>query len=212
MDHNAQNVRVYNRFVREYMDRFMDLSLYRDSFDPLLEMLPARSSVLDLGCGPGNVVKYLKTKRADLRVLGIDLAPEMLRAARTANPGTEFRLMDVRDAGHIEDRFHAVIAAFCIPYLSFNDLPRLFHDFRRLAQPGGLIYLSFMEGPGDRSGFEKTSFAGHSELFISYYTRHEIGSLLKESGFDINEVLAKDYPEADGSVTTDLIYIASQSD
>jgi SAM-dependent methyltransferase len=209
---NQDNVAIYNRYVVEYMARFMDLDLYKDTFDHLLNTLPATGTVLELGCGPGNVVKYIRSQRPDLQVLGIDLAPAMIDAAREANPGAEFRLLDIRQAGSISGHFDAVIAAFCIPYLPATDVPGLFSQMKRLTTAGkGMVYLSCMEGPRERSGPERTSFTGTSEMYINYYPRKEIESLFEAHGFIVEKLYLKDYPEADGTTTTDLIYIAESA-
>ena len=56
--HNQQpTVDIYNQYVKEYIDKFMDLNLYKDTFDFLLKTLPKYATVLELRCGPGNVVK-----------------------------------------------------------------------------------------------------------------------------------------------------------
>lgn len=209
MDNCQFNVSVYNQYVREYINKFMDLNLYKHTFDHLLDKLPPSGALLELGCGPGNVVKYIKTKRPDLQILGIDLAPEMIKAAKTANPDSEFKLLDIRQAGQIEGHFDAVIAAFCIPYLSSEDLTDVFAQMKRLtAARKGMIYISCMEGQREESGPEKTSFTGASEMYINYYPRHEIETLISEHDFLITRLFLIDYPENDGSTTTDLIYIA----
>ena len=212
MNHQPRNVTIYNQYVQAYIDKFMDLALYKDSFDLLLQMLPPGGTVLELGCGPGNVVRYLGSKRADLQLLGIDLAPEMIEAAKKINPDAAFKILDIRRAGEIEGHFDAVIAAFCIPYLSSADLPDVFAQMKRLTTAKkGMIYVSCMEGPRERSGFERTSFTGESEMYINYYPRKQIESLLKAHDFVIKNFYTKDYPETDGSTTTDLIYLAECS-
>jgi trans-aconitate methyltransferase len=210
MDNHLHTVNVYNRHVKEYVGKFMSLDLYKDTFDHLLEILPMNAHVLELGCGPGNVVKYLKAKRPDLHILGIDLAPEMIKEAERQNPGSTFRLMDVRNADQLNRNFDAVIAAFCLPYISYSDADALFRKFSNLIVDKGLLYLSFMEGTAERSGFEKTSFTGSDEMYINYYERAYIEHKLEEQHFNIESFYAKDYPETDGSVTTDLIYIATK--
>lgn len=207
---NQHTITIYNQHVKEYMNKFMDLNLYKDTFEYLLEKLPLGGNVLELGCGPGNVAKYILDKRPDLHYLGIDLAPEMIKVAKEVNPDAEFQLMDIRNADQIGGCFDAVLAPFCIPYLSADDLPGVIANMKRLTAGKGMIYLSFMEGPRERSGFEKTSFTGEDELYISYYPKNEIESLLKEQQFEITRSYSKDYPEMDGSVTTDLIYIAER--
>jgi SAM-dependent methyltransferase len=212
MNNQQNNVGIYNQFVNAYIDRFMDLGLYKDTFDHLLTMLPSGGNVLELGCGPENVVKYIKSQRPDLQILGIDLAPEMIKAAKIANPDSTFMLLDICLAHEIQGHFDAVIAAFCIPYLCSEDLPGVFAQMKRLTTARkGMIYVSCMEGPRERSGLEKTSFTGECEMYIHYYPRSEIESLLGEHGFIVKKRYLKDYLEADGSTTTDLIYIAERS-
>lgn len=212
MDPHQHNRNIYNRYVAAYRNRFMGLDLYKDTFDPLLEALPRNGRVLELGCGPGNVAKYIGTRRPDLQYLGIDLAPEMIRAARKEHPDAVFRLMDIRHADQIGGVFDAVIAAFSIPYLTRGDVPPVFAHVQRLTAEKGLFYLSCMEGTATQSGFEKTSFTGDQELYITYYPRQVIEALLREFGFAVKKFDAKDYPETDGTFTTDLIYIAEKRD
>jgi cyclopropane fatty-acyl-phospholipid synthase-like methyltransferase len=206
----SHNVNMYNKHVNTYMHKFMDLNFYKDGFDLFAQMLPPSASVLELGCGPGNVIKYLSAQRADLRFLGVDLAEEMITAAQAHHPDAAFRILDIRHADSLNECFDAIVAAFCIPYLFHSDLPKLFADLSQLTHRNSLIYLSCMEGVTEKSGFEKTSFTGDDEIYITYYCREEIAELMHQYGFRITNFFTKDYPEMDGTVTTDLFYIAAK--
>jgi ubiquinone/menaquinone biosynthesis C-methylase UbiE len=210
LDKYQHNVKMFSDHVAEYMDRFMDLKLYRHTFDRFIEMLPTGATVLELGCGPGNVVKYLTSKRSDLDILGIDLAEGMIREAKKQNPGARFELMDIHAIGQLNQQFSAVIAAFCLPYISYDNVPALFENIRDLTSNHALVYVSFMEGRRERSGFERTSFTGDEEVYINYNDRMEIESLLEKNGFFIEVVIYQDYKEPDGSTTTDTIVIAKK--
>jgi cyclopropane fatty-acyl-phospholipid synthase-like methyltransferase len=164
--------------------------------------------MLELGCGPGNIIKYFLEKRPDLSILGVDLAPEMLRQAGIINPHARFRLLDIRNAGEIEQKFDVVVGAFCLPYLSPDDLDGFFINLKNLTKNNGLVYLSCMEGPADKSGFEKTSFTGDSEIYIYYHQRNNLETGFASNGFIIEKFYTKEYPEPDGSFSTDMIYIA----
>ncbi len=213
MDNNHNNIDIYNRHVTAYMNKFMDLDLYKDTFGYLLDVLPPGGNVLELGCGPGNVIRYIRSKRPDLQLMGIDLAPNMIEAAKKANPGVAFEVSDIRRAGEIDRVFDAVLAPFCIPYLAYADMVEVFTTMRKLTTgKKGIIYLSCMEGLEEKSGFEKTSFTGEDEMYINYYPRTAIEDLIKQNGFAVKQFYTKDYPEADGSVTTDLVYIAGHAE
>lgn len=96
MNNQLKTIDVYNKYVKEYEEKFMPFDLYDDTFNDLLNKLPLNSTVLELGCGPGNVIRYFLNKRPDLMLTGIDLAPAMLKRAKEINPEAMFQLMDIR--------------------------------------------------------------------------------------------------------------------
>jgi Cyclopropane fatty acid synthase and related methyltransferases len=208
MDNQLKTIHVYNQFVTEYEQKFMFFDLYNDTFDDLINVLSSTASILELGCGPGNVIKYFSDKRPALKLTGVDLAPEMLKRAKEINPHSNFILQDIRNLNDFTEQYDAIIGAFCLPYLSYTDLPGFFKDLRRLTKENGYVYLSCMEGGFEKSGFEKTSFTGDSELYIYYHERVYLEKLLINNGFKVEKFYTKDYPETDGTVTTDLIYVA----
>ena len=210
MDNQIKTIHVYNQFVKEYEQKFMSFDLYDDTFDELLKRLPANASLLELGFGPGNVIKYFSDKNPALQFTGVDLAPAMLTRAQEINPIANFILQDIRNLNEFTKPYDAVIGAFCLPYLSFIDLPKFFAEISRLTKENGYVYLSCMEGGPNKSGFEKTSFTGDSELYIYYHERTNLETLFVENGFEVEKFYTKDYPESDGTVTTDLIYIAKK--
>jgi trans-aconitate 2-methyltransferase len=68
-------------------------------FVELLARVPATapSTVVDLGCGPGNLTRLLADRWPQARVLGLDSSPEMIATARESAPGVDFQVGDLRD-------------------------------------------------------------------------------------------------------------------
>ncbi|MFL6105983.1 MAG: methyltransferase domain-containing protein [Marmoricola sp.] len=54
------------------------------------------STVVDLGCGPGNMTRLLAQRWPSAAVTAIDTSAEMIEAARREVPGIDFRVEDVR--------------------------------------------------------------------------------------------------------------------
>lgn len=210
MDKQLQTISIYNQYVDEYVEKFMPMDKYNDTYDYLLNRLAASASIIELGCGPGNVIKYFLAQKPELKILGVDLAPEMLRKAAEISPKVELKLLDVRNISEINQKFDAVVSAFCLPYLSYEDLDNFFLNLEKLTHPNGYIYLSCMEGIREQTGFEETSFTGENELYIYYHQRENLETKLIENGFEIRKFYTKDYLEQDGSTTLDLIYIAQK--
>ncbi|WP_141014504.1 methyltransferase domain-containing protein [Nocardioides sambongensis] len=55
------------------------------------------ASVVDLGCGPGNLTALLARRWPRAGVTGVDSSPEMIARARSEVPGLDFRVADLRD-------------------------------------------------------------------------------------------------------------------
>ena len=55
------------------------------------------ATVVDLGCGPGNLTALLVERWPDATVVGLDSSAEMVAKARETTPAVEFRVADLRD-------------------------------------------------------------------------------------------------------------------
>jgi trans-aconitate 2-methyltransferase len=69
---------------------------------PFVELLarvddPAPATVVDLGCGPGNLTALLTERWPSAEVRGVDSSPEMIAEARASHPEIDFEIGDVRD-------------------------------------------------------------------------------------------------------------------
>jgi len=62
MEHQLKTVHIYNQYVNNYIEKFMNFDLYQDTFDDILNLLPINGKVCELGCGPGNVINYFFKK------------------------------------------------------------------------------------------------------------------------------------------------------
>lgn len=80
-------------------DRYLTYADQRGRpFADLLARVPAEKprTVVDLGCGPGNLTALLADLWPDAAVTGIDSSPEMIATAR-AVPGVRWEVADLRD-------------------------------------------------------------------------------------------------------------------
>ena len=82
-DHNLTSVATFDANADQYLAYFKTFTLYRPSFDRFLAAMSLQhKTVLELGCGPGNVSHYLLNKRPDLKIHGIDLSPRMIACSQ----------------------------------------------------------------------------------------------------------------------------------
>jgi len=182
MDSPAQ---VFDECAEDYARRYMDVSAYHGALDLFCEAVESPgAAVLDVACGPGNIARYLLTKRPGFRVLGVDVAPKMLGLARAGCPGAEFRVMDAREIRQLGRRFDGLTCGFCLPYLSKPEAMGLIADAARVLQVGGVLYLSTMEGEYAKSGATRSSDGRH-ELFLYFHEADDLTAALGRSGFEV---------------------------
>ncbi len=79
----------YLTYADERGRPFVELLARVDADDP--------ATVVDLGCGPGNLTALLAARWPGADVLGVDSSPEMIAKARDAQPGIDFRVGDLQD-------------------------------------------------------------------------------------------------------------------
>ena len=209
MDKTKIAIDVFNKCANEYQDKFMDMDLYNDTFDLFCNNIPKENAdILEIACGPGNITKYLLKKMPYFKILGIDLSSNMIALATINNPKAEFQLMDCRDIGMIDKKYDGIMCGFCLPYLSKEESVKLISDTSRLLKSKGVLYLSTMEDDYSKSGFKRLESV--DQMYIYYHQEDYLANALKENDFKIIDLQRKDYPERDGTRTTDLLIIAGK--
>lgn len=175
---------TWNKVANLYEDKFMNLDIYNATYDIFCSLIEVNNpSILEIGCGPGNITKYLISKRPDFNVLGLDVAPKMIELAKKNNPTANFEVLDVRFIRKIEQKFNAIVCGFTIPYLSKEDRKELIKSCSNLVTKKGILYLSFVEGKHEQSSYQTGSDG--SKMFFYYHELNKIKSDLTENGFQL---------------------------
>ena len=207
MDKYKETFETWNKVAKLYQDKFMDLDLYDDTYDAFCEEITkVNPTILEIGCGPGNITKYLLNKRPDFKIEAIDIAPNMINLAKLNNPTTSFRVMDTRNIDQLAPKFDGIICGFCLPYLSETDCIKLIQDFKYLLSNKGVIYMSFVEGDYTKSDFQTGSSGDRT--FFYYHHLDVIQRELKKQSFDTINVLYKKYITSKGTEEFHTILIA----
>jgi SAM-dependent methyltransferase len=210
MDHNKETFETWNKLASLYEEKFMDLDLYNESYDIFCGLLPTKNAkILELGCGPGNITKYLLSKRPDFIIDGTDIAPNMIELAKKNNPSVNFRVMDCRAINEITDSFDGIVCGFIIPYLSPTELNQLIINAIGLLNKDGIIYLSFVEGDPNKSGFKTASTGDRSYFF--YHELEIIKKQLLNLNFEIKNLVNVNYKTSNNEIEVHSILIATKN-
>lgn len=205
-DPNQITIQTWNKLAAAYQEKFMDMDLYNDTYDTFCQLVTKQHAhILEIGCGPGNITRYLLTHRPDFNIHATDAAPNMVKAAQENNPTAHCILMDCRDINTITIKYDAVICGFCMPYLSKDDCRKLIKDSAKLLNSGGVFYFSTIEDDYNKSGYE-TSSNGEHTLFVYYHEEAYLKDYLQENNFELLTMARKDYPQASHPIH--IIFIA----
>lgn len=209
MDHYKETAQTWNKLANIYQDKFMDLDLYNETYDFFCDkILKENASILELGCGPGNITRYLLSKRPDFRIFATDVAPNMIELASRNCPQAKFEIMDARDIGKLNEKYDGIVCGFCLPFLTPEDVEKLISDSAQLLHEKGVIYISFMDDDPEKSDF-KTGSTG-DKVFFHFHPLETLQSLLQKNGFVDNRVFRVEYASGDRTdIHTILIAIRS---
>jgi trans-aconitate methyltransferase len=206
MDQTKQVIEVFNTNAFRYQQKFGDLSSYHDTFDLFCNAISVKDpEILEVACGPGNITKYILSKRPDFRLLGIDLAPNMLELAKFDNPQAKFLLMDARKIKDLPQAYDGIICGFCLPYLSKEEAIQFIADSSDKLNSEGVLYISTMEDDNSKSSL-KTSSSGN-QLFMNYHEEGYLVKAMENNSMSIIDVIRKNYVEDDGTVVVDMIIV-----
>jgi len=184
MDKYEETFATWNKMASQYQEKFMYLDIFNDSYDYFLNSLhDNQKRLLDIGCGPGNITRYLLNQKPDLEILGVDIAPNMIELAQKNNPEAGFQVLDGREIDNLKGSFDGIVAGFCLPYLSSQEAEKLISDSVELLNEKGIFYLSFVDGDPNDSEF-KTNETG-DRVYVYYHQTKRLLKLLEENGFEL---------------------------
>ena len=208
---NQETLNTWNKVAALYESKFMQLDMYDDTYDTLLSMLkPSQINILEIGCGPGNISRYIMQAKPNLNYTAIDYAEKMVNIAQKNNPNVDFKVMDCHNIDQFNQKFDVIICGFLWPYLSKKDSLKLMYDAWNLLSNDGFLYLSFVDGQYEDSGF--ISGSSEDSVYFYFHPMKQIKSQLKALDFEIMYSIEKQYPKSKNLVEKHTIIIAKKID
>ncbi|MGI8780741.1 MAG: class I SAM-dependent methyltransferase [Solirubrobacteraceae bacterium] len=135
-------------------------------------VLRGDETVLDAGCGTGNVTRALHERLPDGRVIAVDAAPSMVEQARALLPAeVEVRQADLLELT-LDEPVDAVLSTATFHWI--GDHERLFAGLRAALKPGGRL-VAQCGGHGNvaevkRAGLDVAAEAPYAEHFAGWST------------------------------------------
>jgi ubiquinone/menaquinone biosynthesis C-methylase UbiE len=142
-------------------------------------------SILDVGCGTGDVALLAKTRAKACKVYGIDPSPEMISVARSKAArkklDVDFRVGVIEALPFPDASMDVVTSSLMMHHLPDDLKARGLAEVYRVLKPGGRLLIADFMQPSH-------SITNH---LMMVFTRHqgvqngleEVGKLLKDAGF-----------------------------
>jgi SAM-dependent methyltransferase len=189
------NVRqTYDAIAAEYRRRISG-ELEHKPFDrAALEDLAgrARGQVWDLGCGPGHVSAFLRSRGSD--VVGFDLSPAMVAEARGLHPDIAFRVADFAELPAVDPRPAAMVAFYSLIHLPPAAIPPILAHWRSRLAPGGLLLVAVHAG--DKVIHLDEWWDTKVSIDTFFHDPQHLRDWAKEAGFNIESLTVREpYPD-----------------
>jgi len=207
MDKIIQDTQAgYDTVAYEYAERFKnemdDKPFDRDCLDRLAREVEDLGPICDLGCGPGQIARYLQ--RRGVETLGVDLSAKMVDEARRLNPEIQFHQGNILSLPDADNSWGGIAAFYCIIHIPREQIVNALKEMKRVLKPGGALLLTFHIGTEIEHIDE--FFEKPVNLDFAFYQPKEMEDWLGEAGFKLEETLVRE-PNPEVEVATRRAYL-----
>lgn len=172
--------RVAERYATEYFEELKRKPFDCQLLDEFANSLGSKGTVCELGCGPGQVARYLKDRGLDMR--GIDLSAEMVSVAGRLNPDIPFTQGDMLALDLPDNSLGAVVLFYSIIHIKRDDVTPALREMNRVLGHGGAIFMAFHGGDGE---IHRDEWYGETvSIDFRLFQPDEMAGYLEAAGFE----------------------------
>ena len=102
------------------------------------------SKVLDLGCGPGELIGLIQKEYPDFQIMGIDYSKEMIKVSKEKNSQAIHKCMDAAELNSLTEDFDLIICTHSLPY--YKSTEKVIAELYRLLKDDGTLLMGFASG------------------------------------------------------------------
>ena len=135
----------YQHHANDFFNSTVNVDM-RSLYTPFLERIPKGGRILDAGCGSGRDSKAFLQQ--GYRVEAFDATAEMAKLA-SQHTGLSVKQMTFSDVDTV-NRYDGIWCCASLLHVSAAELPDAMAKLARALKPGGIWYVSFKYGDGER--------------------------------------------------------------
>lgn len=196
----------YDAVAPEYAERFKnemdDKPFDRDCLDRLAREVGDLGPICDLGCGPGQIARYLH--RQGVKMLGVDLSANMVKEAKRLNPEIPFHQGDMLSLPDEDNAWGGIAAFYCIIHIPREQIVDALQELWRVLKPDGVLLVTFHIGTELKHLDEW--WDKPVNLDFAFFLPAEMENWLQEAGYELMETLVRE-PNPEVEVATQRAYL-----
>jgi SAM-dependent methyltransferase len=212
MDKIVSNTqKSYDQVAAEYAEKFKDemddKPFDQDCLDRLAREVGDLGPICDLGCGPGQIARYLHHK--GVSTLGVDLSPRMVAEAQRLNPEIPFHQGDMLALPDDDNSWGGIAAFYCIIHIPREKIVEALLEMKRVLKPGGILLITFHIG--DQIKHLDEWWEKAVNLDFAFYQTEEMDKWLREASYKLEGTLVRE-PNPRVEVATRRAYIIARKE
>ena len=180
--------RVAEHYANEFFEELKRKPFDRQLLDQFAESVSGAGVVCELGCGPGQVARYLKDRGVDMR--GVDLSPAMARVAGSLNPDISFSQGDMLALNFPDNSLAAIVLFYSIIHIQRDAVTQALQEMSRVLTPNGKVFLAFHGGEGE---LHRDEWYGEKvSIDFRLFQAAEMAGYLEAAGFHDIKIIERD--------------------
>jgi ubiquinone/menaquinone biosynthesis C-methylase UbiE len=208
-----ETARSYDTLAEQYakkMLRELDAKPFdREALDRFSRSARPDGEIADLGCGPGQIGRYLADKGC--QVVGLDISPAMIELARRSHPGIRFEHGDMLALPFRDASLAGIVAFYSIIHLPLETISAALLEMRRVLKPEGQLLLAFHIGANTLHLDTLWDFG--IDIDFHFFMPGDVAARVRGAGMEVLEVLERDpYPDPIEAQTRRCYLLAQRRD
>jgi len=174
---------TYDEGSQDYGDYFKNPhELIEKDRQQFIARLPAGSTILDCGCGPGMDTE--RFSQLGYKVTAIDLSDRFVELVRKRVPNARVEKMDMRNLAFPKAAFDGLWASFSLLHIRASEIQETLSGFNSVLRDGGLFFAALHRGPKTR--WVKTTISGmERDTYVQEWLQTDIEAVVRRAGFEI---------------------------
>lgn len=185
---------VAERYALDYFDELARKPFDRQLLTRFAGSIPANRRVCDIGCGPGQIARFLAELGAQMT--GVDISRAMIETARRLNPGLAFEQGDMLRLQFPDATFAGITAFYSLIHIERARVPEALSELFRVLDRDGHLLISFHAGDGE---VHVDHYHSHGQqegpkiaLHVTFFGLEEMRRNVETAGFAIEESLERE--------------------